>query len=173
MRIPHTQLEECRLNPVRWLNLQQSAAASAPKFGMSYDRALRLAIHHFRKTDEASARRYLEDVILKYQQKGKFLNQARIDGIRKDLESYIKWRRASPDTIIDSDFVLKDPSGGFLTLGGKVSRLDLTADGYRAILFGSPRPGWKQELRMPLIQSLVSEMYNPSYARNLTSVAAQ
>jgi len=161
MRIPHTQLELCRSNPAHWLKLRlKPGGASAPQFGMTYDRALRLAIHCFHKSDEVFTRRYLEDLILRQQQKKKFMNRPRVDAIRKDLESYMKWRRSSSDTVIDSDFLLKDAGNTFLTIGGKISRLDLTADGYRAVLFGMPNPNWKQELRMPLIQSLVSEMYN-------------
>jgi hypothetical protein len=127
---------------------------------MSYDRALRLAIHNFHKVDEASAIQYLEDLISRQQQKKKFLKRQRVDAIRKDLRSYIKWWKTCDDTVIDSDFLLKDAGGGFLVLSGKVSRLDLTDKGYRAVLFGVPKPGWKQELRMPLIQAAVSGMYN-------------
>jgi len=160
MRISHIQLETCRSNPIQWVKLRLNQGTSAsPQFGMSYDRALRLAIHSFHKTDATTARRYLENLILRQQQKKKFLNRPRVDGIRRDLESYMKWRKSCSDTVIDSDFQLKDTGTSFLTLGGKISRLDLTSNGYRAVLFGVPNPTWKQELRMPLIQSLVAEMY--------------
>ena len=159
MRISHIQLETCRSNPIQWVKLRLNQGTSTgPQFSMSYDRALRLAIHSFHKTDATTARRYLENLILRQQQKKKFLNRPRVDGIRRDLESYMRWRKSCSDTVIDSDFQLKDTGTSFLTLGGKISRLDLTSNGYRAVLFGVPNPTWKQDVGSGNSGALIPEI---------------
>ena len=40
-----------------------------------------------------------------------------------------------------------------------MSRVDITSDGYRAILLGLRKPTWQQETRMPLIQRAMATKY--------------
>jgi hypothetical protein len=128
---------------------------------MTYDRALRLSIHNFHKTqDSKAAQEYLGTIIEKQQRKNKFLNQDRVNGIHNSLNSYIKWFRSNETVVVSSDFVLRDLGGDYFTLGGKISRLDVIKDGYRGVTFGPATPAWQGELRFPLIQRLLAEMYN-------------
>jgi len=159
MKISHSELELCRSNPSQWAAARIASASTKPRFGMTYDRALKLAIHKFHNSDAQAALQYLEDLITRHQQKKKLLNKLRVEGIRKQLSYYIKWWKACDAPMIDSSFTLRDSGAGTLALGGKISRLDLTAKGYRAVLFGIAKIDWKQELRMPLIQWIISEMY--------------
>ena len=46
-----------------------------------------------------------------------------------------------------------------LEMGGLISRIDLTQDGYRGIDFSPVVPSWKSELRWPLIQLALSRLY--------------
>jgi len=41
-----------------------------------------------------------------------------------------------------------------------VGRVDITTNGYRAVLLGAAPEDWKNQLRMPLIQLAVASMYN-------------
>jgi hypothetical protein len=160
MRISHTQLAACQSNPEAWARNRLNSSESF-KMGMSYDRALRLSIHKFHSNlDSKAAHKYLEKVISTHQKKGKLLNIIKIGEVTENLRSYIAWFKASKTIVISSDFVLSDKSKEFLTLGGKVSRFDsLLEGGYRAVLFGIPNNRWEKELRFPLIQQLVSEMF--------------
>lgn len=51
--------------------------------------------------------------------------------------------------------------GSGIILGGEVSRVDVdvTSGGYRAVQLGTPRAGWRSELRMPLIQPGIADRY--------------
>jgi hypothetical protein len=159
MRISHTQLGTCQSNPTAWIRAKMGSSSS-PVFGMSYDRALRLALHDFHKTqDSEAAHKYLEGIISKQQKKRKFLNAAKVGEITDNLTSYVKWFQSAGIVVVSSDFLLRDLSQNFLTLGGKISRLDLVKSGYRTVLFGDATVDWRNELRLPLIQNLIATMF--------------
>jgi hypothetical protein len=88
-----------------------------------------------------------------------FTNEARIDDLEADFESYIRWHRGSGIVIADSSIRLSHSLGGFLDLGGLISRLDITDIGYRAVILGARRSDWRNELRMPLIQNAIAFKY--------------
>jgi hypothetical protein len=60
---------------------------------------------------------------------------------------------------MDSNARLALPVGS-VTLGGLVSRVDVTLGGYRGVLLGQAGPGWRTELRMPLIQAGLAMRYD-------------
>lgn len=152
MKISHRELEDCRRSPGRWWRGRQSGGGFR-SFG--YGQALLIAIHRYHRTDSArAARSHLRQIIDR-----NFTNQTRIDDLEADFESYIRWHRRSGVVVADSNIRLSYSIGGFLDMGGLVSRLDIKDDGYRAVILGAAQPSWRNELRMPLIQSAIAFKY--------------
>lgn len=152
MKISHRELEDCRRSPRTWWQSRQSANAFRT-FG--YGQALLNAIHHYHRTDSArAARAHLREMIDR-----NFTNERRIDDLEVGFENYIRWHRQSGIIVADSNIRLSYSTGGFLDLGGLISRLDITDIGYRAIILGAGRSNWRNELRMPLIQSAIAFKY--------------
>ncbi len=153
MKISHTELEVCIQHPRRWL--QQKAAAQSHGYLMGYNRATLLSIYHFHKSQSAaSARDHLQSLIDRHG----FKDPLRVEGIELSLESYMSWVEANQVAVADTRVRLAVDSG-FLTLVGEISRVDVTNAGYRAVLLGVGTPMWRQELRMPLIQSAIAMRY--------------
>lgn len=152
MKISHRELEECRRSPRAWWQGRQSAAAFRT-FG--YGQALLNAIHYYHRTDSArAAQSHLRRMIER-----NFTNEKRILELERDFETYVRWHRRSGIVVADSNVRLSYSTGGFLDLGGLISRLDITDTGYRAIILGAGRANWRAELRMPLIQSAIALRY--------------
>jgi hypothetical protein len=117
---------------------------------------LREGIYHFHKTgDAAAARTYIERTT----SKRKLVNRLRLDGILTGFDSYLHWFETSGVIVADHRSTLDFDLGSELTLGGTVSRLDITSDGYRAILLASRTPRWQQEIRIPLVQRAMAVKY--------------
>ncbi len=76
-----------------------------------------------------------------------------------EFDTYIQWYESSGVIVADHRSRLDLDLENGLILGGTVSRLDITNDGYRAILLGSRKPTWQQETRMPLIQRTMAAKY--------------
>jgi hypothetical protein len=89
----------------------------------------------------------------------KFKNKTRIDEIQVDLDLYIKWCETSKVKTADAMIRISLNLGGYLELGGMVSRVDVTDSGLRGVLFGIKQEGWKDQLRMPLLQKAISTKY--------------
>jgi hypothetical protein len=152
MKISHRELEDCRRSPRTWWQARQSAGGFR-SFG--YGQALLNAIHRYHRTNSArAARAHLQEMIER-----NFTDEARIDQLQADFASYIRWHRSSGVIVADSNIRLSYSIGSFFDLGGLISRLDVTGDGYRAIILGAGRPNWQSELRMPLIQSAIALKY--------------
>jgi hypothetical protein len=88
-----------------------------------------------------------------------FTNDSRIERLESDFESYVRWHRRSGVIVADSNVRLSYSLGGFLDLGGLISRLDMTDAGYRGIILGGGAPNWRDQLRMPLIQDAIALKY--------------
>lgn len=152
MKISHRELEDCRRSPKRWWQDRQSASGFRT-FG--YGQALLNAIHRYHRMDSVRvARSHLRQMINR-----NLTNEKRIDDLEADFESYIRWHRRSGIIVADSNIRLSYSIGGFLDLGGLISRLDITDLGYRAVILGVVRSNWRNELRMPLIQSAIAFKY--------------
>lgn len=159
MRVSHAELNRCEASPESWVR-NRLKSTDAFQMGMTYDRALRLSIHKFHVTkDSKIALNYLDAVITRHQKRGRLQNMTRVNLITRSLTDYIAWYNRSKIVLISSDFILRDTTKRFLTLGGKIARLDLTSGGYRAVLFGATPIGWKKELRFPLMQGLIATMF--------------
>ena len=154
MKISHRELEDCRQRPQSWAQGRLSAISTWRSFG--YNQALMNAIHKYHRTgdDVDFARQHLESLIER-----NFTNDDRIGEITEKLDAYVSWHQTSGVVVADTNIRLSYSSGGYLELGGLVSRLDVTDAGYRAVILGLPRPNWRRELRMPLVQEAIAIKY--------------
>jgi len=161
MKISHTELQACLQRPRGWL--REKLTAPSHPFSMGYNRALLLSIYNYHRTRQASiARQYLHEII----QRHEFKDLARIGDVEIAFEAYVLWCETENLAVADSHILIRFGSG-FLTLVGEVSRVDVTAEYYRAVLLGPFTPDWQRQLRMPLIQKAVSE----KFARPIEEVA--
>lgn len=137
--------------PRRWI-----ASRLSPPGGWSfgYKQALLSAIHRLHRLGATAARQHLRGMINAH-----FKDGVRITRIEADLESYIDWANQSNLIVADSKFRINLDIGGFLVLGGEVSRLDMTDVGYRAVILGDKPADWRQQLRLPLIQRAAAMKY--------------
>jgi hypothetical protein len=152
MKISHKDLEACRLSPKSWVEAQRSSGGARR---LSYGRALGLAICEFHKTNSIGAASAKID---KYVAKN-FTNQKRITKLYQNLDEYAKWFAGSGIISADSNVLLAFPGDQNWQLGGYISRIDSLASGYRAVLFEGITSDWKDQLRMPLIQTAVAQLY--------------
>lgn len=153
MRISHTQLGSCLIQPRQWLR-----DIALPKSGrkMSYKRALKYAIGKYHKTTSSiDARQHLKRLIANSDLK----NRSRIDEVELALDLYMKWHQDSDISTADSNTPILLDVGGYLELSGLVSRVDVTEDNYQGVLLGVTDSNWKDQLRMPLIQRALAEKY--------------
>lgn len=152
-RLSHTELNDCRQHPRQWVQSKVTPGGGHPVFG--YRQALVNAIVCFHKTDSRDkAEEKLENSLSHFQ------NQARIDEVWDQFESYVTWIEQNGVIVADARIGLDAPFGNRLHLGGIVSRLDVTERGYRAIVFHAPIPQWRQQLRFPLIQAAIAFKYS-------------
>ncbi len=156
VKISHTQLETCRRQPKQWLLAAIAAANQPSPRRLGYERALRLAIQRYHRENSADrARQHLRDLIGRH----KFQNTERVDEILLSLDSYITWCVDSATITADSGVRLGLNPQGYLTLVGEIPRLDITTDGYRGVLLGTSPTGWRNQLRMPLLQRAIAIKY--------------
>jgi hypothetical protein len=151
MKISHKQLEACRLSPKNWVASRQPGGGWA-SFG--YKRALNLAISAFHDTNDIGVAVAKIDGYAK-----RFKDTKKIALLYEFLEDYAKWFAASGIISADSNVLVAYPIKGNWQLGGYISRVDYLQSGYRAVLFESIAPGWKNQLRMPLVQTAIAERY--------------
>ncbi len=154
MKVSHRELEACRAGPLAWVQARLSGGSTFSRFG--YNQALLNAIRKYHKSgdDAPSARRHLKELIDR-----NFKNESRIDETEDALQSYISWHEASGTVVADTNIRLSYGIGGYLELGGLITRLDVIPTGYRAVLLGPLGAQWKSQLRMPLIQDAIAIKY--------------
>jgi hypothetical protein len=121
---------------------------------MGYDRVLRLSIFRFHQASAQVARDYMAQMVRRHH----FKDVGRVREIEFSLERYIAWGSAEVLRVADTNIRVACEVG-FLELRGQISRIDVTATGYRAVLLGEVPADWHSQLRMPLIQLAVASMY--------------
>ncbi len=151
MKIRHKQLELCRSSPKNWVASKQEGGGRS-SFG--YNQALNYAISTFHNTDSIKSALVRLDGYAK-----NFKNAKRIAKLYEFLDEYAKWYAASGIISADSNVLLAYPLKSNWQLGGLISRVDYLGSEYRAVLFESIAPGWKDQLRMPLIQTAIALRY--------------
>ena len=153
MRISHRELEKCRIDTPGWVRTQ---AVSTFRIG-GYRYILGEAINRYHRTDsKQAAREYLAGRLARA---SRLTNRTRIAGTKVQLEDYFNWCDMTSVTVADSRVRLHMELSQELDMGGLISRVDLTQDGYRGIDFSPVDPSWKSELRWPLIQLSLSRYY--------------
>jgi hypothetical protein len=154
MKISHTELDQCRVNPRLWVQAKATPGSSFRTYG--YNQALIHAIRRFHKLgdDANSARQYLQSSLAEH-----FENQARSDQVLDSFDEYVSWCVQSAVVVADSKFRIKLDLGVALELRGEVHRLDIIQGGYRAVLLGDYPANWRKQLRMPLLQRAVASIY--------------
>jgi hypothetical protein len=152
MKISHKELEGCRTSPKNWVASKQLGSGFAT-FG--YKQALNLAICEFHKTASLkTATANLDRYVAK-----NFKDAKKIQLLYDRLDQYAKWFFNSGIITADYNVLLNFPVSGNWRLGGRISRVDLLNNGYRAVIFEPIEPDWKDHLRMPLIQTAIAEKY--------------
>lgn len=152
MKISHLDLAACINSPRTWL---ASRASNGPR-KIGYSQLLKYALHQYNKSlSPSAALKYLNDKIKEHQLK----NEQRADQARDTLSSYMNWCSHSKTHIADSRVSISLQVGGYLELTGIVSRIDIIPNGYRGILLSTIKNNWKEELRMPLLQKALSDLY--------------
>lgn len=154
MKISHKELETCFQSPKAWVTrrLAQEDEGGGPRF--SYKQALTYALGELHATrDLQTAAAKLEGYL------NRFKNELAKQPMRDKLTRYSDWLDNSGIVPLESNVTLNFPLSGDWHLGGSISRVDLTTDGYRAIIFDAIMPEWKKQIRMPLIQLAIAERY--------------
>ena len=155
MRITHKQLETCRKDPIGWVADNISSQGSSI-FLRNFDQCLEQAVFQFHKTRQADLSKvYLENRM----KSAKFSDVEIFEDTRMKLNSYIAWFVNSGVTVAGGRFLLSMDLGSDITLGGFIGRIDLTQNGYRAILLENIMPAWDEDLRMPLIQIGIAKAF--------------
>jgi hypothetical protein len=157
VRISHRELEECLRNPSKWVAYKAEPTGGGPRAG--YDYCLREGIYHLHKFGNSSdAQQNIQKLIKSF----KLRNLMRVDDVTQRFNAYITWLNKAGVVVADQRFRINSDLGSGLILGGVISRIDMTAEGYRAVLLGPIKSLWRDELRMPLIQRIVAKAYGRS-----------
>ena len=154
MKISHRQLAECQRNPAEWVSNRVNPTATFRRPG--YDFCLREGICRFHRDGDAKeAREYTQESI---QRRG-LNNESRIQNALMRFDAYMNWFQNEGVTTIGSRIRLGFRIDREVILTGLIPRIDITPQGYRAILLENITLGWKEELRMPLIQRGLARAY--------------
>ena len=154
MKISVAELEQCRQDVAGWVRVRLHPTGGGPRPG--YAGAVKLAIYKFHKTgNETAAKAHLRDLLERFQ------NDVQKAAAERDFAAYIRWYRSDQPIVASHRVRLSYPLGGGIVLGGEVSRVDVDVvqGGYRAVLLGTPRPDWRSEIRLPLIQLGVADRF--------------
>ena len=153
VRIRHGELERLRSDPRVWA-AERTGTPGWVRSG--FGQAARLAINHFHATgNAASARRYLKSIMDRLNLR----NIVRRRDALRQLESYVDWCMQERPIVLARKLRIELFLGPRAVLCGEVSRVDLdrSSGGYRAILLGDAQTGWRDELRMPLLQRAAAQ----------------
>jgi hypothetical protein len=148
------EIEYCGRDVRSWVRDKLNPQGFGPRLG--YNGAVKLAIYSFHKTgDRIYARAHLRDLL------DRFSNVALKSSAEAALESYLIWYDRQQPVVAGYRVRLQFPVTDEVVLGGEVSRVDadLSRGGYRAVLLAEAPPGWRTELRMPLIQLATARLF--------------
>ena len=154
MKISAAELEQCRQDVAGWVRAKLYPTGQGPRPG--YASAVRHAIHRFHKIgNEAAARAHLRGLLDRFQ------SDVQKAAAERDFEAYLRWHRLDQPIVASYRVRLSYPLGGGIFLGGEVSRVDVDAvqGGYSAVLLATPRPDWRSEIRLPLIQLGIADRF--------------
>lgn len=134
------------------------AAAEVRGPRRSYESVLLDAIYRFHRTGSfAEARAYLRDAM----RSARFTNNEKMDQAESRLLQYTIWCERSRPVVADFRVGVNFPLHPEVTLGGRISRVDVDAQvgRYRAVILGSVPGDWPNGVRFPLLQRVVARTY--------------
>ncbi|MDD5368038.1 MAG: hypothetical protein PHQ40_03040 [Anaerolineaceae bacterium] len=162
IKLPLGQLEEARSNPTSFRE-KMGTAKGGGKWG--YFNALREAIRQFHKMgDNANAGlTYLEQTLDRFSNQRKC--QETVDQLAWYIDEYQRRGWFTRDTYRRIIVPIEDETI-HVQCTGEICRLDIIpAGGYAAWSFRSKDPsGWKNELRMPIIQYVTARLLGVPYS---------
>jgi hypothetical protein len=159
-----TELEIARRKPRAFRDvLDRRSKGEKRRFSWGYYNALREAIRHFHKMNESvyEAHSYLENGLERFKDLKR--SQETVDQLAWYIGDYFNRGWISTQTYSHIIVPLED-IGVQLRCSGEISRLDIVpTGGYAAWLFRSREPdGWRNELRMPIVQDVAARMLGVS-----------
>ena len=153
MNISHTQLQVCFNSPTTWV--ESRLRPGGQFFRLGYEQCLRLSIYRaHRDGNSDTARQHLDRLLTR----SRLSNSSRIDEIIHRLEGYLSWMQDTQTTVTNYKVRLRLELGSDIFLTGEVGRVDMTPQGYRALILGPVDSLSMDELRMPLIQRAVARV---------------
>jgi hypothetical protein len=153
--ISHREIAKCEANPQAWVRARKGDSTF---YGFGYNQVLVLGIYRFHRTGSASqARSYLQDLLTRHS--ARLRTTAKAQDVLGRFDSYRQWMAGSQTAVAEHRVRLNAQMGGFLSIGGEISRVDVTGPGYRGVILGSFPSDWRDELRMPLIQLALALRY--------------
>lgn len=154
MKISHRYLDACSRNPAAWTRRRLSSSTD-DFIPMGYAGYTKLAIYTYHRTQE---RTLAHEHLSKYL--SRFSSIDRIQEAEDVLDSYISWYDQERPIVVRTRARIILDIGHGNSLTGEVSRMDVCRDsGYRGILLGPIPADWDSQLRMPLIQLGLSQIY--------------
>lgn len=152
MRISHRDLEAARSDPRAWA---RSSDTPEPRRYSRYGLLLNSITCYHRSRDLDEAMRYLRDGYVRNFKRPEFL-----DMLENRLSTYVEDYLALDGATVLWRVRVSHEIASDLELRGEIPRVDLRTDGkYAAWLFSQEPTEWRNQLRMPLIQEFVSELY--------------
>ncbi len=157
LRISHRVFEEIARNPRNWRNIVNQYSSF---ISMGYDGYTKLAIIKYHKTNsEIEAQNALSRYL------SRFRNMDRISECEDVLTEYIQWHQLNNPIVIDIKRRINVDINYGNSIYGEITRVDFTpTGGYSGILLGNKADNWQSELRMPIIQFGLSQVYYRSVA---------
>jgi len=155
MIVSHSELESCRKGPVAWIAKMKQPR---PFIQMGYEGYLKLGIYRYHKVNDASIASAHLKKLLKAAAR-RLTDLGRHEAVMEQLDRYVSWWLSSGSIWIGHRVRISFSVSGFLVLRGEVGRVDLTERGYRALLLGRVDRDWDNQLRFPLLQQAVAQVY--------------
>lgn len=154
MRISHRQLGQAERDPRGWARAQEHP----PRYTQGYDSYLRHAIARLHKSGAIiEAEQHLSRLFTRAA--GRLTNQSRIDDTFERLRSYNRWWRGAGLANVACNVNIELSFEPDHVLGGRVDRIDIAGARYQGVLLGAVEPGWSSELRHPLLQVALADLY--------------
>jgi len=159
MRVSHTELENLRSDPRRWLATKTTQQHG---FRIGGFKVWGWAVRHYHRTGREAAIDYLEETFWRHLKRS-IPNERRLSDFIIHLNVYCDEFESSGHVALEFGRRINCIVSTSFTVSGEVSRVDLCPDrGFAVYLFKEKSLSWAGQLRMPLIQSyFAAELTSP------------
>jgi hypothetical protein len=153
VKVGLSELESARANPTGFARRRIEGSTGRPS--LSRIRTVHLAAWRFHKGVRQ------DEVLEQFESmfRRNFTRLEMLPGLSDQLDHYMRGFAASGTTVIEAPVrrvQIPMPEGSIIT--GELSRLDLADHGrYAAWVFLEAPHGWREELRMPLLQAAIAD----------------